>query len=153
MLTEKKKEINGTTYTFQMMPASIAYDLFWDLTKILSPGLAPILANFKSLGDVFNQEIGDARSGFLGEAVINLAKEIDKEKFKTITMLLMKHTIIEGKGAISAGVFEAHFAGKIMDIVKVTAAALEAQYGDFLDALGSAVKAQPALAPKAEAKG
>jgi hypothetical protein len=150
MLEEKKKEIGGTIYTFHTMPASVALDVLMDLVKMLGPGLSPILSNLGSLQGFLGKDVDDAKTDFLGHSVTLLCSGLDKEKTKAIISQLGKHTMIEGKGALTSSLFESHFAGKMGEMIQWIGAALGAQYGDFFDVLGSAMAAAPQVQDKAK---
>lgn len=135
------KAISGSTYAVYMLPPRIANRVFIRIIKTVGPSLGVLL---EELDD------GDAKKGIKGglEALMdnpklnsgafigNIAKELcarlDEDEIDEMMSILVK--VSEVDGMKMAGVFDAHFQGKIGALYAWFGFALQVQYGNFGDA-------------------
>lgn len=124
----KKKVIGGHSYDVFMLSATAGLDTFLDLARIAGPALGIIvkgvgLKDIKSIGDIELDNIdfeAAARQIFQSE---------EKETITTIVAKLAEKTQVDGKPL--ANIYDVHFQGKIGELFRWLAFAMEVNFGDF----------------------
>lgn len=143
------KTIGGSTYEVFMLPATIGFDMFMDLARIVGPAIG-VVFDGADLKDI--ESVGDL--AFTGDVFEKAARQIfqaeEKETVKATIQKLAAHTQVDGKKL--SEVFETHFQGKIGKLSKWFVFALEVNFKDFLDvsrtSLGRAIAAKAGEAEK-----
>ncbi len=127
----QSKEIDGATYTVQMLGGTESWKMLLKLSKMLGPSLGKVVDG-GSLEDVLNSQIG---GNFIAEAIEAFVNNVDEPAAASIIEKLKDNTLVDG--APLRGSFELHFQGDGIGIIKWLVFALQAQFGNFSDALGS----------------
>jgi hypothetical protein len=156
------KTIDGRLYEFEQFKTSTAVRVLAKLTKVLGEPLAVAMSSFfkASKGSNEAQKL-DPETGVpissrrmldqevdpnaLAKAVGLLIERLDEvDVVDLIEQLVAKSVLCDHKPVI----FEMHYQGDIGHLFRVIAAALEVQYGNFIDAITG-----PLLQAKAMAAG
>lgn len=132
------KDVDGALYEFEQMNTTTALKTLTTLTKLIGEPVMMTLgsvmkdlkpgAKFKLLDVDFNTLNADA----LAKAVKILIENMDDSRVVDLVKRLTSEKVLCDHKPI---VFDTHFSGKLGHLFKVLGAALEAQYGSFLDAL------------------
>lgn len=129
------REINGHTYTVQMLDGSDSWKLLLKLTKMLGPSLGKLVGS-GSINAIMDMDIG--KSGIVAEAIDAFVTNVSEKELGEVIEKFKKNTLVDNKPL--APVFELHFQGDAITIMKWLVFALQAQYEGFSDALGSVGK-------------
>lgn len=129
-----QRKVDGKLYEFQIFGAKHALKTLTKLTKIIGE---PLTLAFTALGvgDKDNKGKGllDRKIDgvMLGVAVKALTTRMDEDEvLDLIEELAGKDNLLcDGKKVI----FDSHYEGKLGHLMRVVGAALEVQYGDFLE--------------------
>lgn len=124
----QKKVINEKTYEVFMLSATAGLDTFLDLARIAGPAVGIFLKgaglkDLKSVGDLDLDKID------FEKMAIHLFKAEEKETITTIVAKLVEKTFVDGKPL--APIYDMHFQGKIGELFKWLAFAMEVNFGDF----------------------
>lgn len=127
------KDIDGHMYTVQMLGGTESWKMLLKLSKMLGPSLGKIVGGVKNLDSLMDMEIGGG--GFIAEAIESFVSNVDEPAATSIIEKLKDVSQVNGKPL--RGIFELHFQGDGVGIIKWLVFALQAQYGNFSDALGN----------------
>jgi len=124
------KEIGGVKYICEMMPATQANKTLISLTEIIGrPAVSMIAKAFTDDGDI---EIDD----LAGIGLASMFERFDEDVGDRMIKSVLTGVRAEGVSDL-AKEFDEHFRGRILDLYKVFAWALEVNYKDFFDAARS----------------
>ncbi len=142
MQTEvQTKAISGSTYGVYMLPPRTANRMFIRIIKTVGPSLGVLLEELDESDDEAGIKGGlealmdnpKLNSGaFIGKIAKELCERLNENEIEEMMNTLMK--VSEVDGAKMAGVFDAHFMGKIGALYAWFGFALQVQYGNFGDA-------------------
>jgi len=115
------KTIDDEQYTFCMLPVKQSIRLLTRILKIIGPALggAATGEDIRNIGDID-----------LGMVVSGICSRLDENDVEHIIDTLLTQVLHSGKGNLQQ-IFDAHFGGRLPHLLKVVAAALEVNYGDF----------------------
>lgn len=142
------KQVDDHVYEFQQFQTTTALSVLAKLTKLVGEPLAIALGSVlqapKQSAELVNgvpSPVGEPKSSFLdrdissdaiGKAVKALTERLDEtEVIGLVRKLTTEGVLCDHKPVI----FEEHFRGRMLHLFKVVKAALEAQYGNFSDAV------------------
>ena len=128
----QSKDIDGHLYEVTMLGGTESWKMLLKLSKMLGPGIGKISGSKGSLNALMDSEIG---SNFLAEAIEAFVQNVDEPAAASIIEKLKDVTLVNGKPL--RGTFELHFQGDAIGVIKWLIFALQAQYGNFSDALSS----------------
>lgn len=140
-ITGKTEKIGDHKYTVHMLSPMVALDLLMDLGSMVGPSLGALVdavAKGKQGGKVGLEMLLDAdlSADFFSRAAGELFAHVDKGKVHVVVETLRKISEIDGKPLDP--VFEAHFTGRLGELMRWLAFALRVQYSDFWTALADA---------------
>lgn len=122
-----KKTIDGEQYTICLLPASQGWNLLIKILRFLGApiglGISNNLSVDMTVSDIF-KEIN------IGKVIAELCSRLNEEEADCIVKTLFSQVMVKNKGNLS-DVFEEHFAGRYLHMLKVVGASLEVNYGDF----------------------
>lgn len=142
MIESRETVIDGVRYRVSQLGARHALRLLTTLAKVLGPGLGKGLDSVlqaKGGGKLAELLEADTSKLQLGPAVEALVDRLDEPTVEAVVNQLADATVLVlgDKAPQLSAVFDAHFAGKLGQMFKWLAFALEVQFGDFFGALGS----------------
>jgi len=149
-----KRIIGEHTYEVRQLPATPAYLMFLDLSKMVAPSMAAGVASVAGGGGLAQALEAELNGDFLLRAVEGLVDRLDNAKVQSIIQQLANHTaVVIGERKLElAQQFEVQFAGRIGEMFRWLAFALEVNFGDFLSVLKDrasvALQAATAKAPQ-----
>lgn len=150
-----EKNIDGKFYEFQQFTTTVALKTLSQLTQILGEPLTLMFGAFvkktepgKSLSGLLQRDVSDADPDVMAKAVRALIAQLAGAG--TDDALKIIKSLVSGDGVLcdhNKVVFDEHFRGHegLAHLPKVVAAALEAQYGNFLSAVSARLPAAPAV--------
>lgn len=121
MLESKTKQIGDHVYLVRQLPATQAHKLLLRIGKVLGPALGGGLESVQSF------EL-DAAKG-IGKAISELFERATPDEVDAIVKAFADYSEVDGKPLKT--MFDLHFAGKLSDMYRWLAFALEANYSDF----------------------
>lgn len=127
MRTEENKQIDDVTYTVRMLDPDTAVDMLVDLFDMIGSSISAIV----SAGDDGDEEQAKALSLAIGM----LVGKVDKVKIRDMVHKLCKVSDADGKPL--GQLYKIHFMGRIGHMAKWLVFALQVQYRDFGDVIGS----------------
>lgn len=135
----KSKEIGGVVYEVQQLPARRALRLVARLGKVLGVLIGSVSTGGRGVGDL---DLGDALAGVFDRVTPDEQDAILGELFASTT-------IVEPSGAKVPfwSVIDTRMQGKVFDVYKVAAFAMEVNFADFFAAPPAAPQGEGA-APK-----
>jgi hypothetical protein len=151
------KTIDGKLYEFQQFPATVALKTLSQLTQLLGEPLTLVFGVFvkkidpaKPVGGILQRDVADADPDVLAKAVRALITQLAGTG--TDEALQIIKSLVSGPGVLcdhNKVVFDEHFGGHegLAHLPRVLTAALEAQYGNFLNAVSAKLPAAPAARP------
>ena len=125
-----ERTIDGEKYTFCQLPAKKSLKLMTRIVRIIGAPIGAALGELPD-GDKVSMEVLLDRNFNMGAIVAALCDRLDEDEVEAIVDTLLSQVIHEGAGEISKQV-DTHFAGRLPHLLKVLAAALSHEYGDFL---------------------
>lgn len=141
-----EKCIDGENYRFMLMSPTTSLDMLTKLADVLGPTISRVFASFdrkqENTADIMNLNVNTA---ILGDAIALLCSRMHENKISEIIKVFTKNVIslgatgTKGSGQINDQVFDEHFQGRLLHLMKVFICCLEVQYADFLDAFGGKV--------------
>ncbi|MCP4570697.1 MAG: hypothetical protein GY841_24190 [FCB group bacterium] len=138
------KTIDGVEYAVYMMAPMESNDLLLDVSKMLGPSIGPLLDKFfggGSLEAALEQQI---TPDFFAKAAAALFSGLDKAVVKRVIEEMREKTMANGKPL--KPIFDIHFMGKLDQMYKWLAFAMQAQWGKCCSALVQGISAQGAKA-------
>lgn len=141
-----KKTIDGHTYEFQTMGAKQSVKMLIRLSKILGEPISIAASFLAGPGKLSEREISpDA----IPSAVKALLARVDQDDaLDIIETLTSKNVLCDHKPIV----FDKHFEGRLGHLFQVLKAALEVQYGNFIEGiLGEVGSLRPATAQASQA--
>ncbi len=138
MLETKQREIDGVTFSVEMLDGKSSRGVFVRVVKLLGPSLADLAKSGA-------ESILDADHTVALGALAKLTEGLTEVDLEALVDVFSRKTKI-AVGAAWVPVPDAVFAGKLLTMFKWLAFCLEVNYSDFLGAF--ATTARPA-APKA----
>ncbi len=133
------KVIDGKEYTFYEFNATTAWTTWVSVSKMfgkpIGSAIDSIVKGSKgSINDLLDTSTSEMTKIVSIEKVVSqLMDNIDEDKTLKIVMKLMESTMF--KGSRVNEIFDVHFQGEMLHLLKVISAALEVQFGDFLKGL------------------
>lgn len=131
--TSKTKDIGGVSYEVFMLPPRVGMSMLVDIGKVVGPALGLVNAG---------SEDGNENEMFM-KVASTLISGIDKQTLNYVCDKLSEVTHVNGMPLDK--VFDSHFMGKMGSLFQWLVFALEVQYSDFLNALGSASDLVPGV--------
>jgi hypothetical protein len=130
VIETKSKEIGKHTYSVTPLTAKKAYKLLTKILKIVGPGVGTIVD-------------GRSADGLVGQLIGQITERLDETAVEQIVDMLIAQTTVrmDGRDVPVEKIFDVHFVGKMSELMRVLAFALEVQYGDFFADLGGALGA------------
>lgn len=125
----QEKEIDGVRYTIRMLPPRKAQAILLEMVKVAGPSFAEIASNVKPGVSFEDSEMDFGRIvGLLAEKLDQRMLDDHQAAFASVT---------EADGVLLKGIFDKHFHGRVMSMLKWHAFAIQANFADFSDALGT----------------
>lgn len=115
----KEKEINGKSYSIQLLPASVGLDVSQKIIKTVGPALGVILDS--------KEEFEFEESTFFTDLAIALTRSIDELDLINMSKALLKGSYCDTQEIT----FDTHFAGNYGELLSVLEFALKENFGDF----------------------
>jgi len=134
MREPETKVIDGCTYTVQMLPGTKAWKMGLRLAKMLGPSLGKAIDGAE--GDLQKLMNTQLDSSFLSDAITMLAERIEEVEVELIVQQLAEVTLVDGKPLKT--IFDLHFQGNPVGVVKWLAFAIKTNFGPFSQGLASA---------------
>jgi len=128
------RTIGEHTYEVRHLPATPAYLMFLDLSKMIAPSMAAGVASITSSGSVLQALESELDGDFLMCAIEGLVDRLDSAQVQSVVQQLAQHTALvvgDRKPELSQQ-FELHFAGRLGEMFRWLAFAMEVNFGDFL---------------------
>lgn len=157
-----KTRINGHAYEVTALPATRGWKLLLRVVKIVGPSLGIVIDGVGLSADEGEPENllerlskKKVKDKFFEQAIASLAQRLDEDGVEYIIEELSSVTRLrlnaDKMGPKLNEVFEAHFQGKPVDMIKWLGFALKAQLGDFSSVLELAALQDEAGQQAAEA--
>jgi hypothetical protein len=136
------------TYAVTQLPARRALKMLHKIGRVLVPTIAQALGSasitdFSSMKKMAGLELGD-----LGKAAETLFDRMPEADFDALVTELVQGVTLEGKPL--APVFDLHFQGRILDVMKLLRFALKVNFADFFPDLAAQVAAVQTAASSSE---
>lgn len=127
------KTIDGEEYTFHQLDPMTSTMILTKILKIAgtSVGMAVDQVAKSGVDNLMDAEV-DAVIGKMdiSSIVASLCDRLNEVEVREIIIAMTSQVICKGKGEISK-VFNEHFKGRILHLIKVVMAAMEVEYADF----------------------
>lgn|GEM_PF-1894098 len=130
-------KIGEFEYTMHMLPPMQSHRLFLRVIKMVGPSLGPVFDTFFSAaksqgGKAMEQEVP---SEFFTKAAGALFGELDEKVIDEVISAFKEVTVVEGRGKLDRGQFDAHFLGKLEEMYQWLAWGMKVQWGKSVGAL------------------
>lgn len=132
------KVIDGCTYQVQMLPGGKGWKMGVRLVKMLGPTLAKAIGGVG--GDLQKLLNSKLDSDFIAEVITMLSERLDETELDIIIQQLSACTVVDNKPL--KDVFDLHFQGNPIGVVKWLAFAIQANFGPLSPGLPSASQNQ-----------
>lgn len=140
MVEAKTKDIDGFKVTVTTLTAMRSLKLMHRLIKAVGPGLLKSLSGVASKGKV---SIGDLDVGSLADGAQAILDRLSENDLEDTVKTLFETALLErsGKSQQFMSSYEMAYAGNMPALLKTIQFGLEANYGNFFDALRNALPA------------
>ena len=144
MVEAKTKDIDGFKVTVTTLTAMRSLKLMHRLVKAIGPGLLKSLAGVK--GEVTS--VGNLDVGALADGLQGVLDRLSEGDLEDTVKVLFETAMLEraGKSQPFMQTYDMAYAGNMPALLKTIQFGLEANYGNFFDALRKALPAAPAAA-------
>ena len=135
MKAAKTVTLGDRSFEVRPLPATRALKLFYRLGRVLGPSLAAMSGTAGAAATGISGMPAEA----FGRAISILCEKLDDTEVDTISNAFLTSCAVTENGRrseLDTAMINTMFAGNLLDMHKLLAAALEVNYGDFLGALG-----------------
>lgn len=127
MIESRTKEINGSVYTVNQMPARAALRMKARLVRLFGPSLAQLF-----ISDDSNLTTGISFSkDDIVKALMNLSAELNEKEFDKLCVDLLKDYVLKDDIMLNEREIDIGFAGDLLTLFQVIWFVLEVNYGTF----------------------
>lgn len=133
MRETQTKTIDGHNYQVQMLPGTKSWKMMLRLAKMIGPSLGKVIDG--AGGDLNKLMASGISSSFISEAIAMLTSRLDEGEVELIVQQLSECTLVDNKPL--KPVFDLHFQGDPIGVVKWLAFSIQANFGPFSSVLAN----------------
>ena len=144
MRQAKQILVDGETYTVSPYSPTFGFKLLTKIIKAIGKPAAGLISSVisqkgKSISDI------DIDGPEVMNALTDLTDSLDPDHLDSLIKEILSQTFLGQSSTSVVSVFESHFVGRYLHVLKLVVATVGAQYDDFLGVLGGLAKAPPVV--------